>query len=486
MFYRLPRHRTLTSLTFLSTIGFTISDDSTGQKGLFLIMNGMYHLVAEPCFGGRLHTSVATLLALLLWESVAVHACADRPAPDLPSNDIAALIRDLSDRSYEVRTVATRRLCAIGAPAREMLEAAASGPDTEASIRAKRVLKIVGQLYFSGVDVSLSFVPPEAPWDSPVELRLTFTNQGQHPALVPFALGQMDNSNKDARQVGNMLDAAEWLHVRSPQGQEIDLRVDDITSDPAVNAEVQQRLKAGSSSILQSGQAAVLTVPAFNRGWARYPLIEQGEYSVSLRYDPTWEDEDLKAQGIGRVVSNSAKLTILSSAPPAVSRTGAEATLTLSVEGPILIARLTNRSDQVLHVNKNYGRGMPFAEGSWVYSFGDAFHEISASAKPSVHWTDFDTSLLVAVPPGETLEMAATEVGTLRQAFERAGADLSGGRWTVFFAYSNSCDRQWQMHEGQNPVDADGQRAPKVLPNPLPRRILSSRHVSNSLVAPEK
>ena len=108
----------------------------------------------------------------------------------LPATDdeITVLIRDLSDPAYAKRTYATRRLCAIGMPGREKLQAAAEGDDVETALRAKAVLSVLDRMMFSGIEVQLAFSKIQTAWDQPVDLRVTLTNSSEYPGRVPFQL----------------------------------------------------------------------------------------------------------------------------------------------------------------------------------------------------------------------------------------------------------------------------------------------------------
>ncbi|MBI4716734.1 MAG: hypothetical protein HY763_02940 [Planctomycetes bacterium] len=402
-----------------------------------------------------------------------------------PADEVAALVRDLSDPSYEIRTKATRRLCMLGPAAAEALRGVASGDNAEAALRARRILAVLDEVYFAGVEVTLAFSATQVGWDTPVDLRLTLSNRSTYPARVPFVLdaARRGPAESDAAQVADMLDLAEWLQVRGPSGREIVLRVDDIAADPAVTDVVQQRLNNPPDSVLPPGKEAVLVAKAFNRGWARYPLLDAGEYIATLVYEPEWDDETLAAQRIGSVSSKPAKITVGEAAPAAVSRGGDEAALTVQREGADLVARLTNRSDQPVYVNRNLGPAAPFAPAAWVYTLAESVHEVPAGGNPATDWRDFDEALFTEVGPGQTLEVARTGIARLRATLDRAGANLASDRWTVHLSYTNRCDRQWQARDGAALLGKED--APRVFQMPLPKRILSGRHLSNAVNAPE-
>ena len=149
-------------------------------------------------------------------------------------DEIRLLIADLGNPSYEKRTFATRRLCAIGSGAREQLLVAAAGADVETSLRAKAVLSVLDQLMFDGVEVRLSFAKSKIAWDEPLDLVITLSNHSEYPARVPFEIGNgRSTATEPARQVGDMLDAAEFLLVQHENGKRIELVVDgqDLVSE---------------------------------------------------------------------------------------------------------------------------------------------------------------------------------------------------------------------------------------------------------------
>jgi len=428
---------------------------------------------------------VVLILLGLMCPSRPLLAGEDRPSTSAATDArIAELIRDLGDASYEKRVFATRRLCAIGVKARDMLLTAAGSDDAETALRAKQVLNALDSLWFAGTDVSLAFSRTKTAWDEPVDLRIAIANNSKYPTRLPFEIdrGKRSATSADALQVGDMLDVADWLKVRHRDGREIELRVDDISADAAVTAAVQLRLNGEPISTLDPGVRISVTARAFNRGWARYPLLDAGEYVVVLDYVPEWQDEALAAERVGRVVSNKATITVTTGAAESVSRGGAVASLTLTREGAELVSRLVNRTDQVMVLNKNFAASPPFAQGRWVYTLGDSIHELPIASKLTASWHDFDQARLVRVHPGHTIELARIKIAELHNSLIQAGADLSGDRWAVHFSYSNTCDRQWQSRQGSALLGNED--APTIFRKPLPRLILSTRHASNALTAP--
>jgi len=405
------------------------------------------------------------------------------PDVSAAAGEIGSLIRDLGDPSYDVRTDATRRLCAIGMPAAEALREAAERGSTERALRARTVLTALEQVFFAGTDMTLSFTKDKIAWDEPVDLRVTMYNKSPYPARIPFEPDpEGQKKSTDAAQVGAMLDVADWLKVLGPDGGAVELRVDDIMAEEAVSSAIDRRVRENIASVVAPGESRTLTVPAFNRGWARYPLLDAGTYSIAFEYTPAWEDEVLAVQQAGRVTSNKATLEVMAGAPPVVARGRREALLAVEQKGAVLIATLTNTADQPMIVNTNWGGAAPYAQARWVYEGNQTRYEVSVHDDKVTGWRQFDAARLIEVEPGQSSELGSIRVDRLRESFGAAGADLGKDDWTVHVDYANLCDRQWQRRQGESLQAQDD--LPEILKTPLPRRLLSARHSSNRLTAP--
>ncbi len=413
---------------------------------------------------------------------------ADRPlAAPAADGEILRLIRELGDPSYEKRIFATRRLCAIGPRARSQLLSAADGEDFEAALRAKNLLSTFDRMFFRGIDISVEFSKSRIAWDEPVDLRITMTSRSEYAAHIPFEGRAVDgrvpaDNHNDAAQVGVLLDIADWLIVRRPDGSSVELRVNDIRLDAAVEAVVESRSITGPTSLLETRQRLTVTLRAFNRGFARYPLLDKGEYSVIVDYMPQWDDDVLLAQRIGRVVSNEGVITVTKGAPSGVSRAGIEVSLQLEQRGGTFVATLTNHNDQSRLLNKNFGSAPPFAAGRWIYTLGDAVHELPVEVQADVARQDFDAALLISVRPGQSVELWRGSVRNIRQRLAEAGAILTGARWTLHFHYLNVCDRIWQQQQGLALLN--NAKAPPIFQVPLPAHLTFVRQTSNALTAP--
>ncbi|MGD2107935.1 MAG: hypothetical protein PVI86_00960 [Phycisphaerae bacterium] len=410
----------------------------------------------------------------------------DEPGLTAPASrdEMVSLINDLSHPSYERRLFATRRLCTVGASAREELQAGAESDDIERVLRCKAILNVLDRLMFNGVDLTLAFAKTKIAWDEPTDLHITMLNQTKYPTRVPFEIERSDDAKPgdDARQVGDMLDVGDLVHVYGDAGLDLDLTVDDIRDSPDVVAAVQRRLDGGPASVLAPGERVTFIVRAFNRGWARYRLLDKGTYTVKLEYVPRWNDEVLIEQGVGRVVSNTASITVTTSAPKTVARSGMEASITIQRRDKRVVASITNHYDRVRVINKHFGSSAPFAVGHWIWEADGKTERIPQETEPNGSWGDFDAKLLVEVPPGGTLDLASLGIDKLVRRLEDAGADLNAAHGTIHFGYSNLCDRQWQMRQG-GPL-TDNANVPAVFRAVLPREVLSTTLNSNRIPVP--
>lgn len=433
---------------------------------------GLNQVSSFFCFMGLLAAVVV---------GVSSNASAQDPPPPATDAEIVLLISQLSDTSYARRVGATRRLCAIGASAAEALRHAVDGEDTEAALRARRVLTALDRVWFSGIEVRLEADRTTFEWNQPIELRLVLENRSRFAARIPFESGsdQSETNSADARQVALMIDASDWLVVKNERGREIDLHVDEISDDKAVWQVIQDRLRGGPSCEVAPGERRSVVLSAFNRGWARYPLLESGRYTIQFQYVPEWLDPVLAEDKVGEVASNVLTLEVLHSAPAGVTTNGAPAEVSVRREAGDLIATLTNRHDHDIVINTNYGVSAPFAEINWVYERDGRRTLIPAMATPGRQWSEFDAKRFVLVESGGSIDLVRRPVGDVVDAFKQAGENLSGGEGSISVSYFNLCDRQWQLRE-QASLEKDAD-TPEVLRSPLPRQVVAARLTSGSL-----
>lgn len=416
-------------------------------------------------------------------------SASDRPR-QATNEEIAQLIQSLGDPSFAQRTEATRKLSAIGAKAIAQLHSAAKSDNFEIALRAEQILVNFDNLWFGGVEVSLSFSKPTVVWNEPTDLIVTFVNRSTVPARVPLDL-TLEKSDADqpaagldsnAREVITMLDMADFLVVAKPDGTLVDLRVDDLGLDSSILAAVQDRLARDPVSTIDPNERVSVRIASFNRGWARYPLFDKGRYEIVFQYRPEWDDEKLYSEGVGFVSSEPTSLTIASTAPAKISRSGVDSAIEIERDGLELVAKFVNQSDQIVWVNTNFGNGAPFSEGSWVFTHESSVHERKVAPESGRSWREFESAKLVELAAGDGVELSRIALADMRRALAEKGADPAKDRWTVNFNYANPCDRTWQQRQGA--VLQDNQTAPQVLREPLPVRTVSTRLASNRLVIP--
>ncbi|MCH8150235.1 MAG: hypothetical protein IH987_20025 [Planctomycetes bacterium] len=425
---------------------------------------------------------VAAVVAMFFIRPVSADENATRSSGTLSDKQIAALVEALGDPSYETRVDATRRLCAIGPRATAALKRAAEGDVPETALRAGKLLDAFERLLFAGVEITLRFSKGRISWDESVDLIVTMANRAPHVSLIPVPLpfGGSDTPGHDhARQVAGMIDLADWLVVRTSDGKKVSLHVDDIDTEAAIADVIRQRLDDGPISSLAAGESVTLTLEAFNKGWARFRMLDTGRYTVGLVYEPQWQDEQLLTQRVGAVESNVAAVEVKTAAPATISRGGRELSLEVSVRHKHATATLTNHLDRAVHINTHFGTGVPFAKGRWIAESGERRQEISILPELPSSWQEFDSALIVKVPAGKSIVLAKAKWTQLRERFTKAGADLATGNWTLQFSYGNLLDRKWQR---RHPADQSGSdQLPPGLRDPLPLWMSVTRVTSGAV-----
>jgi hypothetical protein len=404
----------------------------------------------------------------------------DLNAPAEPG-EIARLIEALADPQYETREWAFRRLCALGPAARGAIEQAARDEHPERALRARKLLQVLDDHLLAGVSVALRPSAEQFTWQTPIDMVVELTNDSAFPARVPFVLDAAERKrlNDDGRQVGDLLDLGEWLAVHDAKGRRIDIRIDDPHARPAVAAALEKRLDDPPVSVLSPGASTRLTVRAFNRGLARYPLLEQGRYTVVFDYVPAWEDERLRTQGVGRVRSNQVELTVTRAAPPTVARDGREITTQLTLEGDAVVARLVNGHDRAVVANVNFGPEVPFAQRRWVVPGLGQSIEVPVHVTERRSYADFDAQKLIRLEPGASVEVDRIPLVELRGILGKLAGAKVLERVPITFRYANLCDKRWQDHQPGSWRKLPD--LPDVLRTPLPPEVLSTAVASDAV-----
>lgn len=435
--------------------------------------------------GGRLHVNRWLMpAALALFLICSPTAQAQKPGDQSesePASTIEQWIEELGHESYALRKEATRRLCEVGLAAQELLQQAAASADAEVALRARQVLDTLAARFFSGLEAQLTISESPVVWNKSFNVSITFRNTSMFRSRVPIEIDPAMRAklSTDARQVGDMLDVADWLLVRNEDGKPVELRIDDILADTKIAHAVDRRVKGEPISYLAAGASYTLHLTGFNRGWARYPFLEAGRYTVQFDYAPAWEDEWLRTRKVGRVTSNLAGFVVTESAPPTVDRGRIEAELTLAIDGQNFVAMLTNRTDRIAVINRNLGAIDPFAKVQWIHACGQQQHVLRADAKANKTWKDFRGENLVSVEPGDAIPVASINIEALKTALEAMGANLAcpGAQWHA--TYESLGNRQWQARQGKTLLGNSD--APEALRVPLPRRLLTVRLASPAI-----
>ncbi|MCH7719707.1 MAG: hypothetical protein IH988_01785 [Planctomycetes bacterium] len=425
--------------------------------------------------------AVAVAVAVAIWTPDGQAQETRRVAPPPDPGHVQELIRRLADPSYEVRTRATWELCALGPPAVGALRRAAQSDEFEIALRARSVLEVFEQIHFGGVEISLEASRNRLSWDETVDLTLTFKNVSAYPARVPLIVSPAAGMSADVRQVTGVLDVADYLRVVGPRSEAVALHVDDITADPQVADAVEARIDGGPEATLDPGATLVYRVEDFNRGWARYPLLSAGTYSLQFVYIPPWDDERMAREEIGRVESNAIELRVTDDPPPVVNGPDLSAVLTLEWQNTAAVARLISTSDLPIAVNLNIDKGQPpFAALTWQTASGPGWRDLTIAGRRHGEGLVFDSALVIEIVPGDAVEVGRVSRDELRAAL---GGDLHDLRSLRIRAeYSNRTGRQWLRRSAPRPNQPD--HAPEPSPPTLPRRTFFGRVTSNVLTGP--
>ncbi len=325
-----------------------------------------------------------------------------------------------------------RQLAAWGPLAFGALRQAASGPDLEAALVARDLLDELETAVLIGAQVRIEVNRARVNWDEPVTLVLSAHNLTGGPLRVPWP-GSADTpathpAHDDASQVAAMLDAADFLIVTGPDGQPVDLRIEPIDRDRAVYQVVDVRARATPPShLVEPGQTACLRVPLFNRGWARYPMLSAGTYTIAFAHQPQWRDESWTKEGFGLVRADPVSVEVLQGAPEAVRRSARPLVLRLRRAGEMLIAELQSTWDRTQWINLNLGSELAVqARLEWrLLPMADSQAELlvlGLDATPPV----FRLDRTRALGPGEALTIARADVATIHRWAREAGVDEPG------------------------------------------------------------
>ncbi len=280
-----------------------------------------------------------------------------QPADPPSAEQIVAWVDQLNDPAFGVRQAAVAHLYASGPAALQALDAAVRGSDYESALSARRIIERIQKLFLVGAEVELTASRRQFDWDEPVSLRVTIRNPSDFPIHLPFLIQDRETIDADAlaRQVGNLLDAADYLEVLDPEGRALAVVVDDYRGHPELTRAIDTRVSREPASLLPPHQHFVLTLTAFNRGFGRYRLLQAGAYRVRFAYVPEWDDPTLRQRGLGMVRSDVLTVTVTTGAPPEIIQADGLLSARLSRADGTVAFSLVNVHDRPLGVNLNLG-----------------------------------------------------------------------------------------------------------------------------------
>lgn len=361
---------------------------------------------------------------------------------DTDPAEARSLIRQLGNRSYRLRVEAQRKLIALGPVVIDELNAAADKEGGEIAIRAREIVTGLSRQLLAGVKVTLEGPVTSIRWNEPAPLTVVMKNESAHVARVPFFPADLDPARPSvaSQQAAHLIDLADFLVVTGPDDRPLDLYVNDIKEMPALNDAVNARLETEAVRTLGPGETLRVELPAMNRGWARYRLLERGSYRVKLKYVPAWTDEALRTAGVGVVTSNRITVRVKKSAPESIRRASRPIRAGLTRLGDQLVVDLISTSDMLLHVNTLVGQKLGrSAVLTWVVRAGDKTIEIKSPAVVDAASKPIDKTLL-PLKPAEQLRVASIPVAKLLS--EPAIQSLEPGTtFTVEARYLNQFSR---------------------------------------------
>lgn len=371
---------------------------------------------------------VVPLLALAAAQTPGLPASA--PAPD----QLARWVRELAHPQPRTRREAFDRLMTWGPLAYHDLRQAVHGPSLEAAFLADDLLESMGEVLFVGAGVKLQVDAARIAWDQPLTLTVQVENHGTWPVPVSWAAGQpVVAPSDDPGQAGAMLDAADFLEVLGPDGRPVDLRVDPIEPGTALAAAI--RVRAGNkppSHELPPGASTRLIIPAFNRGWVRYPLLEAGRYAIRFVYQPPWRDEGWVERGFGAITSPPVVVEVTAAAPPHVRGQDRQMGLRSRVTADAVSLELVSTWDRPLCVNLNLG-GPAETHARVVWALVEPSPREDRDADFDLDVTNsgpaFDSQRIRVLAPGESVELVRVSRAALLEACQAVmGAPLAPGK----------------------------------------------------------
>ncbi|HOJ72441.1 MAG TPA: hypothetical protein PLV57_07380 [Phycisphaerae bacterium] len=365
-----------------------------------------------------------------------------RPVP--PGEDqIRQAIRDLNHPSPSRRREAVRQLADWGPLAFDALAQVAAGPELEPALLARDLLRQMGEVLFVGARVRLEADHTHIRWDQPVNLSVHVDNPTPARVVVPWpaelAVASSQPAPEDCDQVAAMMDIADFLLVVGPDGEEVATRVDPIEQDTAVHRAVLVR--AGNhppSHAVPAESNERLVVPRFNRGWARFPMLAAGTYTVRFAYQPQWRDPAWIAQGFGLIESNPVTIEVTEAAPEAIRQADRPVRLNLrQEENGRFLGEIQNVWDRELWLNLNIGGPVEtHARLEWMVWADDESEAVTFALDDDATGPQFAADYVRQMAPGEKATVTTARLETVLERYRRA-ADQPSGQVMISLKYTH-------------------------------------------------
>jgi hypothetical protein len=310
----------------------------------------------------------------------------------------------------------------------------------EAAVAARELLDELKSTLFIGAQVELEIGTEQVAWNEPFDLTLVVHNPTPAPLRVPWPkpmpVTSTQPANEDARQVAAMLDIADFLTVaftppeiatikretkqhESSEDEEnlVELRVDPIERDDDVYAQVRLRTQIPAPShTIPPGETARLTVPAFNRGWSRCPMLEMGAYEIRFAYQPEWNDESWVESGFGRIETEPVRIGVTEPAPKAIRKGNRPMYMQIEDTGKVLELRLVSLWDRDQWVNLNIGGAIEtHAQLLWRICPENAEECDAIPFEHDKTPAQFDAARLRRLAPGEMLTISRLPYAAIRE-----------------------------------------------------------------------
>ncbi len=369
------------------------------------------------------------LLVLFGWVTGFVlspaRAADSRPTTSQPAQpsagEIRSAIADLSNPRPARRQAAVRELAGFGPVVIPDLRRLAAEGDFEAALLARTLLNDLEQALFFGAEIRLRAEPVKARWNEEIRLMVEVHNPSAVPVYLPWPAPPSAAASRpatgDAEQVGAMLDIADFLSVVGPDGQEISSRCEWMDRDLEVSRAVHRRATgAQTGHELAAGETAMLTIPAFNRGWMRYPLLAAGRYTIQLKYQPSWREKEWERQSLGFVQSPPLVVEITESAPESVRHSSVELTMAVNQRQDTFEAVLTNTWDRPLWINLNIGEEWPtHAKLQWLWYPADGDAEQMVRLNLDETGAEFAVTRVRPLESGQSMVLSRIGIDQLRE-----------------------------------------------------------------------